>query len=272
MPSQAPTPIIEGQEYTLATNNGPNHLHGGPTGFSRRLWHGEPLPKSAGGDLGVKFTYISEDGEEGYPGRLTATVTYTLTGKDELKIEYTATTDKATPVNLTNHCYWNLAGAGSGSVLNHVLTLNCRRYVPVDEHLIPTGKLQEVAGTPMDFTKPAKIGARIDELKKDSPNGGYDHCYVVNGEPGKLRLAARVVEPKSGRVMEVHTTEPGVQLYTGNFLSGSENDGGYEQHGGFCLECQRFPDAPNQPEFPSAILKPGEVYSQTTVHRFAVEK
>jgi aldose 1-epimerase len=258
---------LDDVEYPLAANNGPNHLHGGVRGFNKVVWHGEPVTDEDG-STGVRFTYVSPDGEEGYPGTLKTTVVYTLTDRDELKIEYTAQTDKATPVNLTNHCYWNLAG--EGDILDHVLTLNCDRYIPVDEELIPTGELKPVAGTPMDFTEPTKIGARIAEVKGDNPQGGYDHCYVINEDGGELALVARVHEESSGRVMEVYSTEPGVQLYTGNFLDGSESNGGHAQHAGFCLECQQFPDAPNQPQFPSAILRPGEVYTQTTIHRFSV--
>ena len=257
---------LDGTDYTLAKNNGENHLHGGERGFSHRAWHAEEIE----GGRGVRFTCSSPDGEEGYPGQVTATVVYTLTDDDELKIEYTATTDKPTPVNLTNHCYWNLSG--TGTILDHVLLLNASRYLPLDEALIPTGKIAPVEETPMDFTTPTKIGARIDAVKGDNPVGGYDFCYVVDGESGELRLAARVADPQSGRVMEVFTTEPGLQFYTGNFLDGSSDSGGHQQHAGFCLEAQHFPDAPNRQEFPSTILKPGEVYTQTTVHKFSVAK
>ena len=252
---------LDGKEYQLATNNPPNHLHGGGRGFSHRLWTAKPSETDDA--VGVELSYASPDGEEGYPGAVQATVVYWLTKDNELKMEYTATTDKATPINLTNHCYWNLAG--EGTVLEHDLMLDCDKYLPVDATAIPTGELADVQGTPMDFREPLPIGAHIEQVA-----GGYDHCYVVRGEG--LRLAARVLEPKSGRVMDVFTTEPGVQLYTGNFLDATEKTGGHEKHAGVCLECQHFPDSPNRPEFPNTILKPGETYRQTTVYRFSVAK
>lgn len=257
---------IGDMEYTLATNNGPNHLHGGDVGFNRKVWHGESV-KSSEGVPGVKFTYESPDGEENYPGTLRVEVTYTLTDANELKIDYTARTDKPTPVNLTNHAYWNLAGAGQGTILDHVLTLNCDEYLPVDSTLIPTGDKKSVEGTPLDFRKPEPIGARIDQVE-----GGYDLCYIVNDGGKKLTKAAHVVEPKSGRVMDVFTTEPGLQLYTGNFLDGSESGANIPKHGGLCLEAQHYPDSPNHPDFPNTILQPGEVYTQTTIYQFSVEK
>ena len=253
---------IDAVEYTLATNNGPNHLHGGKKGFDKVIWDAQPVESD--NSAGVKLTYVSRDGEEGYPGNLTATVVYSVSKDNELKIDYTATTDKPTPVNLTNHCYWNLAGAGD--VLNHELTLNCDKYLPVDDTLIPTGQLQDVIGTPMEFTKSKMIGADIAKV-----NGGYDHCYVINEGDSELKFVAKVYDPKSGRVMEVSTTEPGVQFYTGNFLDGSANNGGFGKHQGFCLECQHFPDSPNQADFPNSILKPGEEYRQTTVHKFSAQ-
>ena len=261
---------LGGTEYTLATNNGPNHLHGGKKGYNEAVWQSRPLSNemTEGEAVGVELKYTSPDGEEGYPGTLNVTVVYTLNDKNELKIEYTATTDKPTPINLTNHAYWNLRGVAPGEaedVLEHVLTLNCDRYLPVDETLIPTGVLKPVKGTAMDFREPRPIGSRIDHVE-----GGYDHCYVINGEQGELRLAARVYEPSTGRVMEVRTTEPGVQFYTGNFLNGSAENGGFQKHEGFCLECQHFPDSPNQREFPGTVLEPGRVYKQTTVHAFSV--
>ena len=263
---------LGGKEYTLATNNGPNHLHGGNKGFADVVWDARPLPveKARGNAVGVELKYRSADGEEGYPGALGVTVVYTLNDENELTIHYAATSNQPTPVNLTNHCYWNLAGVRPGKadddILDHVLMLNCPKYLPVDDTLIPTGELKSVKGTPMDFTEPKKIGARIDQVE-----GGYDHCYVI-AEGDGLQLAARVRDPDSGRVMEILTTEPGVQFYTGNFLDGSQANGGFKKHQGFCLECQHFPNSPNEPDFPDTILKPGEVYKQTTVHRFAVER
>lgn len=256
---------LDGREYQLACNNGPNHLHGGPEGFYKQLW--KPVPLEIAGEVAVRLTYRSVAGEEGYPGNLDVAVVYSLTDADELRIDYTATTDAPTLVNLTNHSYFNLAG--EGSILDHVLTLNADRYTPVDETLIPTGELASVAGTPMDFRQPALIGARFAELRGDPV--GYDTNFVINRASEGLALAARVVEPKSGRVLEIRTSEPGVQLYTGNFLDGSltgKNGVSYARHSGFCLETQHFPDAPNHPHFPSIGLRPGETYRQTTVHRF----
>jgi len=258
---------IDGKEYTLAQNNNENHLHGGKVGFNKVLWRGEPF-KSAN-EAGVKFTYRSPNGEEGYPGNLDVNVSYSVTNDNELKIEYSATTDKATPINLTNHCYWNLKGAGSGTIVDHHLQLEADKYLPVDAGLIPTGELASVEGTPMDFRKSHAIGDRIADIKADPP--GYDHCYVVRGKAGQLRLAARVKEPGSGRVLEIRTTQPGIQFYTGNFLNGEASQAGNPQHGAFCLETQHFPDSPNQPNFPSAILKPGETYHEVTIHKFSVE-
>jgi aldose 1-epimerase len=262
---------LDGKEYTLATNNGPNHLHGGKKGFDKVVWKAEDVTGKQG--PAVKFAYVSKDGEEGYPGTLTATVTYTLTDANELRIDYGATTDKATPVNLAHHSYFNLAGQGNGTILDHEITINADKYTPTDATLIPTGKLEPVEGTPLDFRKPTAIGKRIKEIKADPV--GYDHNFVLNrGDVKGPSLAAKVREPKSGRVLEVLTTQPGVQFYTGNFLDGKlKGKGGvaYPQYGGFCLEAQHFPDSVNHPEFPSVILKPGQTYSQTTTYKFSAE-
>jgi len=261
---------LDGKTYTLATNNGPNHLHGGNNGFDAVLWKSEAV--SSPDLVGVRFSYTSRDGEEGYPGTLETTVSYTLSDANELRIDYAATTDKPTILTLTNHSYWNLAGAGSGDILKHELTLAADQYLPIDDTSIPTGELAAVKGTPFDFTQPHAIGERIGELKKDPhKTKGYDHCFVLRGQQGKLELAARVTEPTSGRVMEVFTTEPGIQLYCGNFLDGSLSAGGFKQHDAFCLETQHYPDSPNKPSFPSAVLRPGQTYRSTTMHRFSAQ-
>jgi len=259
---------LAGQEYSLAINNAPNTLHGGKEGFSRKVWKGEIIKGSAG--AAVRFTYVSPDGEEGYPGTLKATVVYTLTDQNELQINYTASADKTTLVNLTNHSYFNLAG--SGSILNHVLYLNADKYTPVDSTLIPTGEIAPVAGTPFDFTAATPIGARISQVTGDP--GGYDHNFVLTVATGKLKLAARVSEPNSGRQLEMWTTEPGVQFYSGNFLDGTnkgKQGAVYAKHGGFCLEAQHFPDSVNHANFPSTILRPGSVYRQQTVYKFSTK-
>lgn len=258
---------LDGKEYDLTINDGENHLHGGIKGFDKVVWNAEPVEEENA--VGVKFSYLSPDGEEGYPGNLQCTVTYWLTDNNELKLEYLAETDKATPVNLTHHSYFNLAGQGNGDILNHELMLNADKYTPVNDQLIPTGEIAPVEGTPFDFTHPQPIGDRIDQVP-----GGYDHNFVLNSGGGQLALAARVYEPESGRVMEIHTTEPGIQFYSGNFLDGTitGKDGKvYYQHYGFCLETQHFPDSPNHPNFPSTTLHPGETYTSTTVHKFMVK-
>lgn len=261
---------LDGKTYTLAKNNGANSLHGGNVGFDKVVWKLTP----SSGDS-VAMTYLSKDGEEGYPGNLTATVTYTLTDNNELRIEYSATTDKDTVVNLTNHSYFNLAGQGEGDILGHVVMIDADRFTPVDKGLIPTGELKPVDGTPFDFRKPTPIGDRIDAKDPQIALGpGYDHNFVLNHHGAPLALAARVTEPKTGRMMEVLTTEPGLQFYTGNFLDGTfKGVGGkvYPRRSAFCMETQHFPDSPNHPDFPSTTLKPGETYHSETVYRFSVQ-
>lgn len=258
---------LDGKDYKLAVNNGPNTLHGGLKGFDKVVWKAEDVSGPAG--PAVKFTYQSPDGEEGYPGTLDVAVTYTVTDQNELKIDYKATTDKATPVVLTNHSYFNLAGPASGAILDHELTLKAANYTPGDATMIPTGEIAPVKGTPLDFTKPTAIGERISQIKADPV--GYDHNFVIDTDARLPKPVATVYEPKSGRVMEVMTTEPGIQFYTGNFLDGTvKGKGGvvYKKHQAFCLETQHFPDSVNHPNFPSTILKPGQTYTSTTIYKF----
>lgn len=262
---------LDGVQYELATMRGQHHLHGGRVGFDKRVWAAKPVQED--GLVGVSLSYVSADGEEGYPGTLSTTVLYTLGAGGTLGIEYTATTDKPTIVNLTNHSYFNLAGAGSGDILGHELLINAGRFTPVDESLIPTGELRDVSGTPFDFRQLTPIGARIDaDDEQLRYGGGYDHNWVINGTPGNMRLAARAYEPMSGRTVEVHTTEPGVQFYSGNMMPPQiegKDDQVYVRRGGFCLETQHYPDSPNHPAFPSTVLRPGEVYHTTTTFSFS---
>lgn len=254
---------LGGRTYTLACNEkGLHHLHGGTQGFDKKIWTAEPFERPDA--LGVRFAYVSPDGEEGYPGTVQVRVDMILGHDNAFTCDYEAHTDKNCPVNLTNHTYWNLAGAGSGTILDHELKLQATQYLPVDETLIPTGVFKEVAGTPMDFLRTHRVGARIALVP-----GGYDHCYVLDEADEKLQPAADVRDPASGRRMRILTTEPGIQFYSGNFLDNLKGAGGliFPKHGGFCLETQRFPDSPNQPAFPDCILKPGETYKHVTVHR-----
>lgn len=265
---------LDGKTYVLAVNNGPNALHGGLKGFDKVVWQAKTLQNDEA--IGVVLTHTSPDGDEGYPGTLVAQVTYILTDANELIVEYHATTDKATPVNLTNHSYFNLAGAGKGDILGHVLTLDADKMTPVDSTLIPLGTITPVAGTPFDFRTPTAIGARIDSANQQLKNGGgYDHNFVINGGGTALVHFAHVEEPVSGRTLDVSTTEPGVQFYTGNFLDGTNiGKGGvpYLKRFGFCLETQHFPDSPNHPNFPSTILRPGAPYDSRTVFAFGATK
>ncbi|MGQ7261857.1 aldose epimerase family protein [Vreelandella sp. V005] len=268
---------LNGETYSLATNDGSNHLHGGNQGFDKVLWQAEPFENEAGSGLVLRYT--SEDGEEGYPGRLETEVTYTLTDNDELRVDYRAVTDKATPVNLTQHSYFNLKGEGSDTILDHRLMINASELTPVNDTLIPTGEIRSVEGTPFDFTEATPIGERIEQDNEQlAVGGGYDHNFVLdrdNAASDELVLAAKVWEPQSGRLVEVSTTEPGIQFYSGNFLDGSltgKQGQAYEQRSGFALETQHYPDSPNQDAFPSTILEPGETYRSRTVYRFATQQ
>ncbi|MGH2270916.1 aldose epimerase family protein [Anaerohalosphaeraceae bacterium U12dextr] len=261
---------LDGKTYTLAANDKENSLHGGVKGFDKVIWTAEGIQTDHG--VGVKLAYLSKDMEEGYPGNLLVNVTYMLTNNNELIIEYRAMTDKATVCNLTNHNYYNLTGNAKDSILNHVLMINADKFTPVDAGLIPTGELRPVKGTPMDFTKPSVIGARVNDADEQIKfGGGYDHNWVLNKKGGEMSLAATLYEPTSGRVMEVWTEEPGVQFYSGNFLNGTITGKGgvvYKQRWGMCLETQHFPDSPNKPHFPTTTLRPGELYQTKTVHKF----
>jgi aldose 1-epimerase len=263
---------LNGTEYKLAANKGPNSLHGGLKGFDKVIWQGKSLATPEGAAL--ELSYLSKDGEEGFPGNLTVTAVYTLTDDNGLKLEYTATTDKETVINLTQHSYFNLEG--KGDVLNHEVMINADKFTPADKNLIPTGELKPVDGTPFDFRKPTALGARInqdDEQLKMA--GGYDQNWVINKPVGKLGLMTRVYEPATGRVLEVLSTEPGMQFYTGNFLNGKiVGKGGwvYKPRSAFCMEPQHYPDSPNHPEFPSVVLKPGQEYHNTIIYRFSVKK
>ena len=255
---------LEGKQYTLACNEKEaNHLHGGTVGFDKRIWAAEQLREKDA--VGVRFSYTSPDGEEAYPGRLEVTVTYSLNEESELRLDYRAETSKATPLNLTNHTYWNLSGPGSGTIYDHLLTLNGSSYLDVNEQLIPTGEILPVEGTPLDFREQKAIGRDIDQLPV-----GYDHCFLLDRQDDRLETVGRVVDPASGRGMERSTTEPAVQLYTGYYLDGIRGAGGmiFDRHTALCLETQYYPDAVNHPEFPSAVLRPGETYAHTTVYRF----
>ncbi|BDI32355.1 aldose 1-epimerase [Capsulimonas corticalis] len=262
---------LDGKTYQLAVNNGVNHLHGGKIGFDKKIWTAKPLHRAGG--VGLALTLVSPDGDENFPGALTVKAVYTLSDDNALKIDYTATTSKDTIVNLTNHSYWNLNGAGNGDILGQTMMLNADRYTPIDKTSIPLGPLARVAGTPFDFRKATPIGARIDKDNQQLKNGaGYDHNFVLNQPGHQMILAARAYSPQSGRVLSVFTDQPGIQLYTGNFLDGTFSGKGgkvYKKHYGFALETQHYPDSPNQPKYPTTKLKPGQVYRYTTIFKFS---
>ncbi len=263
---------IDGKEFSLATNNEPNHLHGGVKGFHRAVWKSEVIHRPNQGEVGVRFTHVSPDGDEGYPGKLTARVDYILNSNNELVVDFSATTDKATHCNLTNHNYWNMAGEGSGTILDHQLKVNADNFLAVDDTLIPTGEMKAVKGTELDFSNFKAIGKEIAALRK-TPAKGYDHCFALKGYDGKSMVQACVLkDPNSGRMMEISTNQPGLQFYSGNFLDKSEGSGGYAENFALCLETQKYPDTPNQKNFPSTLLKPGETYHHKTVHKFSVTK
>jgi aldose 1-epimerase len=264
---------LNGKEYTLAINDPPNTLHGGVKSFSQAFWHARPVPPAPDGkSAGIELMYESADGEEGYPGAVKTTVIYTLTDANELRIDYLAASAAPTIINLTSHIYWNLQGPGTRDVFDQMLTLNADRFLPVDSTLIPTSELKPVKGTPMDFTTATRIGAHLQEVDGGGGLRGYDHCYALNERQAPLKqAAARVEDPESGRVLEIFTTEPGVQFYTGNQLSGKPEDGGFKPYTAFCLECQHFPDSPNRPQFPTTVLEPNKPYTQTTICRLSVK-
>lgn len=258
---------IDGQAYRLATNNGHNHLHGGNQGFDKKNWSAETFQTDS--NAGVHFSLTSPDGDEGYPGTVTIKATYQITPGKRLTTSYEARTDKPTVINLTNHAYWNLAGHDSGSIESQELRLFAQQFLAVDDGLIPTGELVDVADTPLDFLRPTPIGKGLTKLL-DTPARGFDHCFAVDGLVGQLRDCAQVFDPKSGRTLHIQTTQPGVQLYTANHFDGGGNCGAYPRFGAFCLETQGFPDAPNQADFPSCLLEPGQVYRQETVWQFGI--
>jgi aldose 1-epimerase len=264
---------LDGKEVSVTRNAGKHHIHGGNKGFDKVVW--KAVEVRGPGHVGVKLNYTAKDGEEGFPGKLNCEILYQLNDKNEWRMEYSATTDKPTVVNLSNHAYWNLAGAYSGDVLGHELTVNADRYLLADDALIPTGQFAVVEGTPVDFRQPRRVGERIGQITEKQFGGGYDHCLVLRrSEPGSLVFAARLKDPVSGRTMEVWTTEPGVQIFSANFGPGAfEGPGGYSypRHLGLCLETQHYPDSPNKPQFPDTTLRPGQIFKSTTIHKFSVE-